>query len=99
MATSFLVDFAILHRTIIKDRIIPFHFVTGSKREDKTCVLSKSIEYYSGIKPPVCFMYSGMGSQWCQMGVDLMNIPIFSAAIEKYAVPFFIKILLLTHFY
>ncbi|KPJ04123.1 Fatty acid synthase [Papilio xuthus] len=60
--------------------------ILGSKLEgknEKTCVLSKSIQHYKGIKPPVCFMYSGMGSQWCKMGADLMNAPIFSAAIEK----------------
>ncbi|XP_045537636.1 fatty acid synthase [Papilio machaon] len=54
-----------------------------AEKNVKTCVLSKSIQHYTGIKLPVCFMYSGMGSQWCGMGADLMNIPIFSAAIEK----------------
>ncbi|KPJ13817.1 Fatty acid synthase [Papilio machaon] len=59
------------------------YIILRSNLEEKTCVLSKSVQHYTGIKPPVCFMYSGMGSQWCEMGADLMNIPIFSAAIQK----------------
>ncbi|XP_045537637.1 fatty acid synthase-like [Papilio machaon] len=59
------------------------YIILRSNLEEKTCVLSKSVQLYTGIKPPVCFMYSGMGSQWCEMGADLMNIPIFSAAIKK----------------
>jgi fatty acid synthase, animal type len=29
------------------------------------------------------YNFTGMGSQWCEMGADLMKIPIFAAAIEN----------------
>lgn len=34
-------------------------------------------------KPPVWFVFSGMGSQWQGMGTQLLKIPIFAKAIEK----------------
>lgn len=34
-------------------------------------------------KRPVWFIFSGMGSQWLGMGLDLMKFPIFADAIEK----------------
>lgn len=34
-------------------------------------------------KPPVWFVFSGMGSQWLGMGKQLLNIPVFARAIEK----------------
>jgi fatty acid synthase len=34
-------------------------------------------------KPPVWFVFSGMGSQWLGMGTQLLKIPIFAKAIEK----------------
>ncbi|VVC44020.1 Acyl transferase/acyl hydrolase/lysophospholipase,Acyl transferase,Malonyl-CoA [Cinara cedri] len=34
-------------------------------------------------KRPVWFMFSGMGSQWPEMGTDLMKIPVFANAINK----------------
>jgi len=41
--------------------------------------------YYKnvGIKRPVWFIFSGMGSQWHGMGTDLMKIPVFADAINK----------------
>ncbi|KPJ04124.1 Fatty acid synthase [Papilio xuthus] len=75
-----------IHKIVTSGHTVRGYIILGSKfdgENKKTCVLSKSIQHYRGVKPPVCFMYSGMGSQWCRMGADLMNIPIFSAAIEK----------------
>lgn len=51
--------------------------------EEKTVAVSESIVYYPGVKPPLWFVYSGMGSQWAGMGADLMRIPTFAAAIER----------------
>ncbi|KPJ09498.1 Fatty acid synthase [Papilio machaon] len=59
------------------------YIILGSNHDEKKRVLSRSIQHYTGITSPVCFMYSGMGSQWCEMGADLMKISIFSEAIEK----------------
>lgn len=47
-----------------------------------TCV-NKSFEHFSSSKRPLVWVFSGMGSQFCTMGEDLMKIPIFANAIEK----------------
>ncbi|XP_068620644.1 fatty acid synthase-like [Battus philenor] len=59
------------------------HMCRGYAILESNEVLAKSFEYYRGVKPPVFFMYSGMGSQWAGMGKAFMQIPIFSAAIER----------------
>lgn len=41
------------------------------------------IQYYSGELRPVCFVFSGMGSQWTGMGASLMKLPIFNESILK----------------
>lgn len=46
------------------------------------CV-NKSVQRFSGIKRPLVFMYSGMGSQWNGMGSSLLQIPICKASIIK----------------
>ncbi|XP_069677436.1 fatty acid synthase-like isoform X2 [Periplaneta americana] len=43
----------------------------------------RNIQYYTGSKRPVWFVFTGMGSQWTGMGKSLLNIPVFAAAIEK----------------
>ncbi|KAK2585487.1 hypothetical protein KPH14_010141 [Odynerus spinipes] len=43
----------------------------------------REIEYYSGAKRPIWFVFSGMGSQWPGMGQSLMRFPVFAKAIEK----------------
>jgi fatty acid synthase len=50
--------------------------------ENAVC-LGKDIQHYTGLKRPLVWVFSGMGSQWSQMGSSLMEIPIFRAAIEK----------------
>lgn len=44
--------------------------------------ISKSVQHFDGYKRPIVWVYSGMGSQWCEMGADLMKIPIFASSIE-----------------
>ncbi|CAB3255958.1 unnamed protein product [Arctia plantaginis] len=51
--------------------------------QQNTVCLSESLEYYPGIKRPLWFVFSGMGSQWPTMGADLMRIPSFAASIYK----------------
>lgn len=41
------------------------------------------LQYFTGNKRPIWFIYSGMGSQWCKMGKDLMQLPIFAESIQK----------------
>lgn len=47
-----------------------------------TCVNS-DIQHFNGDKRPIVWVYTGMGSQWNAMGVHLMKIPIFAAAVDK----------------
>ncbi|XP_055853355.1 fatty acid synthase [Episyrphus balteatus] len=44
--------------------------------------LVKDIQHYTGIKRPLVWVFSGMGSQWTQMGASLMEIPIFRNSIQ-----------------
>uniref|UniRef100_A0A2A4K5B4 Ketosynthase family 3 (KS3) domain-containing protein n=1 Tax=Heliothis virescens TaxID=7102 RepID=A0A2A4K5B4_HELVI len=49
----------------------------------KTVMRCEKAEYFDDARRPLWFVYSGMGSQWPGMGVQLMRIPIFAAAIER----------------
>lgn len=51
-------------------------------RSNATCLL-RDIQHFGGLKRPVVWVYSGMGSQWAGMGAELMKVSIFEAAIEK----------------
>ncbi|XP_067206011.1 fatty acid synthase-like [Linepithema humile] len=52
--------------------------------ESKTPIkAAKEIQYYSGEKKPICFVFSGIGSQWVGMGQALLQFPVFSKTIEK----------------
>uniref|UniRef100_A0A2A4JVR3 Ketosynthase family 3 (KS3) domain-containing protein n=1 Tax=Heliothis virescens TaxID=7102 RepID=A0A2A4JVR3_HELVI len=57
--------------------------VLDTNEDNETISLARSFEIYSGTTRPVCFLYSGMGSQWNGMGRELLRIPLFAAAIEK----------------
>jgi fatty acid synthase len=50
--------------------------------ENAVC-LGREVQYYSGLKRPVVWVFSGMGSQWTSMGKDLLNIPLFRQSVEK----------------
>ncbi|XP_026685177.1 fatty acid synthase-like, partial [Diaphorina citri] len=39
--------------------------------------------YYEGVKKPIWFIFSGMGSQWNGMGTDLLRIPLFRQSMER----------------
>lgn len=62
--------------------LITFLFVTES-HPPKAVSVARDMQYFSGLKRPVWFVYSGMGSQWAGMATELMRIPVFAAAIEK----------------
>ncbi|XP_076644466.1 fatty acid synthase [Halictus rubicundus] len=54
--------------------------ILGSKVSEKP---PREIQEYSGMKRPVWFVFSGMGSQWPGMGESLMRFPTFAKAIQK----------------
>lgn len=63
--------------------IVNFSVVCLGSTPTKSVRLSRSMQYFSGVRRPVWFVYSGMGSQWAGMATQLMRIPIFAAAIQK----------------
>lgn len=57
-------------------------FTQNGDSENAKCV-GRGTQYSSAQRRPIVWVYSGMGSQWCGMGRDLMKFPIFADAIEK----------------
>lgn len=51
--------------------------------EGKANCLGKEIKHFSGVKRPVVWVFSGMGSQWTDMGSSLMELPVFRSTVEK----------------
>lgn len=48
--------------------------------------LSREILHFSGLKRPVVWVFTGMGSQWTAMGASLMELPMFRSTIQKLSV-------------
>ncbi|XP_070505893.1 fatty acid synthase-like isoform X1 [Chironomus tepperi] len=55
----------------------------NDKTEGKAVCVKQNIQYFNGSRRPVVFVYSGIGSQWLEMGRDLLKIPLFAQSIEK----------------
>ncbi|XP_043067726.1 fatty acid synthase isoform X1 [Drosophila bipectinata] len=55
-------------------------FVKQGKEPAKALV--RDVQHYTGLQRPIVWVYSGMGSQWTQMGKSLMIIPRFRESIE-----------------
>ena len=55
----------------------------NDKTEGKAVCVKQNIQYFNGSRRPVVFVYSGIGSQWLEMGRDLMKIPLCAQSIEK----------------
>lgn len=51
--------------------------------ENNAICINKSSQNFSTSRRPIVWVFSGMGSQYCTMGRDLMKIPIFANAINK----------------
>lgn len=49
----------------------------------KAKCLTRDIQYFNGTRRPIVYVFSGIGSQWSQMGKDLMEIPLFAKSIEN----------------
>lgn len=45
--------------------------------------LNREIQHFSGLKRPIVWIFTGMGSQWTEMGTSLMELPLFRCTIEK----------------
>ncbi|XP_017118527.1 fatty acid synthase [Drosophila elegans] len=58
-------------------------YAVFSKQGAQSCKsLAKDVQHYTGLKRPIVWVYSGMGSQWSEMGASLMIIPRFRESIE-----------------
>ncbi|KAL7023366.1 hypothetical protein ACKWTF_012570 [Chironomus riparius] len=57
-------------------------FVKDEEDTNAVCV-RRNIQHFNGSRRPVVFVYSGIGSQWIEMGKDLMKIPLFAQSIEN----------------
>ncbi|KAJ6625428.1 Fatty acid synthase [Pseudolycoriella hygida] len=45
--------------------------------------LNKEMQHFSGLKRPIVWVFSGMGSQWVEMGTSLLELPLFRASIQR----------------
>ncbi|KAF5305398.1 hypothetical protein FQR65_LT07724 [Abscondita terminalis] len=72
---------SLIHEAFKKS--IPGHLYRGYAILDGQAEQKSEFEYYPGNKREIWFCYSGMGSQWCKMAVDLMQLPIFASAIYE----------------
>ncbi|CAK1541813.1 unnamed protein product [Leptosia nina] len=71
-----------IHNEDIGGHVVRGYTLLGST-PTKSVSLARDIQYFSGVRRPVWFVYSGMGSQWAGMATQLMRIPVFAAAIHK----------------
>ncbi|KAM3963796.1 fatty acid synthase-like [Aphomia sociella] len=71
-----------IHNEDIVGHVVRGFTLLGST-PTKSVSLARDMQYFSGVRRPVWFVYSGMGSQWAGMATELMRIPVFSAAIQK----------------
>lgn len=77
---------ALLQNTQIKTTLSNVYrgygiFSNDDTTQMATCV-QKDVQNFNSSKKPVCWIYSGIGSQWLEMGTDLMKLPIFAKSIE-----------------
>lgn len=63
-----------VHRKDISGHLYRGYTITGVKKSDKKM---REIEKHSSIKKPICFVFSGLGSQWPGMGMEHLppNVP------------------------
>ncbi|KAH8379368.1 hypothetical protein KR009_004445 [Drosophila setifemur] len=56
--------------------------VFAKQGEEPAKTLVRDVQHYTGLQRPIVWVYSGMGSQWSEMGKSLMIIPRFRESIE-----------------
>lgn len=72
--------------------IIIVYILISDTKDGKTISLSEQVDSFDEIQRPLWFVYSGMGSQWPGMGKQLMRLPIFAEAIERYTTSQFVTL-------
>lgn len=56
-------------------------FAQDNTTRRAVCV-NRDVQNFISVKKPIVWVYSGIGSQWLQMGSDLMKFPIFAKTIN-----------------
>nr|XP_050846953.1 fatty acid synthase-like [Vespula vulgaris] len=69
-----------IHRKAIPGHLYRGYMITDIKQFDTKV---RGIEYISGTKRPICFVFPGMDSQWSGIYKDLMKFPTFAKVIQK----------------
>jgi fatty acid synthase, animal type len=54
-----------------------------SDENRSTVCIDRQVKELEKANRPIVFVYSGVGSQWIEMGRDLMRIPLIAESIEK----------------
>ncbi|XP_052751948.1 fatty acid synthase-like [Galleria mellonella] len=71
----------------IHDKNIEGHLFRGftllGSTPTKSISIARDINYFSGVRRPIWFIYSGIGSQWPTTAMQLIKIPVFAAAIKR----------------
>lgn len=69
-----------IHREEISGHMYRGYMIANLKTTNKNI---REIEKYTDIKRPICYVFSGLGSEWPGMGQALMRFTVFAKAIEK----------------
>ncbi|XP_071581800.1 fatty acid synthase-like [Temnothorax nylanderi] len=69
-----------IHNDDIEGHPYRGYMITGSKISHNTI---NKIEHTPYIRRPICFIFSGLGSQWFGMSRALMKFPVFAKTIQK----------------